>query len=303
MKTSQRSDAEMNTKIFEVVFSPSESTSLDEAVPFYVDNLNPGWRELQAYAEIYRQEKYKTAEVVGVFSPKFAMKAGISVHEFQKFIQNSPSGDVYFINPYPQIAYRSLNVWMQGELAHPGLIDLTKELLNHLNLDYQLLMEKRQGPNILCYCNFWAGTPSFWEKYVGGVLMPIVNFLEGHSESNLVRKLTSKTKYVDPAPFLPFIVERLFSTFLQSTSDIVGVAWKHGIEDIIGKYCLNNFERIMVEGLVEEIDHLDSKGDSAFLPEVYSRMWLNSKLWQQHNDDYYQFVPHPHSGRCLQRSD
>ncbi len=292
----------MRTKVFEVLFSPTASPCLDETVPFFVDNLNPGWRELQAYAEIYRREEYKTADLVGVFSPKFTMKTGISVIEFKRFIQKSSAADVYFINPYPQIAYRSLNAWMQGEIAHPGLIDLANELLNHIGLDYQMLMERRQGPNILCYCNFWVGTPKFWEEYVGGVLMPIVELLESGGEPALIYKILSEAKYVDAAPFLPFIVERLFSTFLQSRSNIMAMAWKHGIDVIIDKCCLNDFERIQVREMAKEIEALDSEGWAAFSPEIIRRMWLNSKLWQQHNEDFYQFVPHPHSGRLLRSS-
>ena len=289
----------MNIKILEVVFSPSASPRLDGAAPFFIDNLNPGWRELQAYAEIYRSGDYKTADLVGVFSPKFSIKAGISVDEFRKFVRKSPAGDVFFINPFPQIAYRSLNVWMQGELAHPGLVNLAKELLSVVGVHCPVEPDVRQGPDILCYCNFWAGTPKFWEEYVGGVLMPIVEFLEVEHDSGLVSHIMSDTAHTVPAPFIPFIVERLFTAFIQSRPSIVSKAWKHDMRDIIENFCLNDFERIMVQGMAEEIDLLDLEGSQAFSSRIRHRMWLNSMLAQQHHDDYYQFVPHPHSGVTL----
>jgi hypothetical protein len=291
----------MHTKIFEVVFSHSASPCLDEAEPFFINNLNPGWRELQAYAEIYRHQEYKSADFVGVFSPKFTLKSKISVKDFRKFVQNYPKSDVIFINPFPQIAYRSLNTWMQGELAHPGLVNLAKDLLVKVGLNNLNLMEKRQGPDILCYCNFWVGTPKFWDDYVGGVLMPIVEFIEGSFGFDLASKVTSDTNHTEQAPFLPFIIERLFSTFLQSRPDIVATSWKHCVGDIVDKYCLNEFERILVRGIATEIDLLDAKGRESFSLDIRRRMLMNSMLSQQHHNDFYSFVPHPHSGYPIRR--
>jgi hypothetical protein len=290
-------------RFFEILINPTSQVTNVGAEGIYINNGNPEWRELQAYAEIYRSGRYKTGDYVGVFSPKFGLKVGITVEEFNRFVEAAPVGcDVSFVNPFPQIGYRSLNVWMQGELAHPGLIALAKDLVAEAKVDCPILPDNRQGPDKLCYCNFWAGAPRFWEEYVGGVLMPIVELLEATHDSSLVSKLMSETTHTVPAPFIPFIIERLFSSFLQARPGMVTRAWRHSISDVIDKYCLNDFERILVRGMKEEVDRLDAEGGDSFSPDICRRMWLNSMLSQQHHDDYYQFVSHPHSGHPIKSS-
>jgi hypothetical protein len=131
--------------------------------------------------------------------------------------------------------------------------------------------------------------------------MPIVEFIEGSFGFDLASKVTSDTNHTEQAPFLPFIIERLFSTFLQSRPDIVATSWKHCVGDIVDKYCLNEFERILVRGIATEIDLLDAKGRESFSLDIRRRMLMNSMLSQQHHNDFYSFVPHPHSGYPIRR--
>lgn len=124
--------------IYEVVTPNAYEVKNRGAVPLYIANKNPEWRELQAYAEVYRLGLHRAADFIGVISPKFAAKTKISVSEFANFVAINRSSDVHFINPFPQIAYWSLNVWMQGEHAHPGIIDAARHLINAARIPLEL---------------------------------------------------------------------------------------------------------------------------------------------------------------------
>ena len=55
-------------------------------------------------------------------------KTGKTGREFIDFIQANPGYDVYFINPFPQNAYYTYNVWVHGDYCHPGLMALAHRL-------------------------------------------------------------------------------------------------------------------------------------------------------------------------------
>ena len=50
---------------------------------------------------------------------------------------------------------------------------------------------------------------------MGGILDPIARFLEAHPGSAEAQAVLEPANYMVDAPFLPFVVERLFSTFLS----------------------------------------------------------------------------------------
>ena len=283
-------------KFHEVIYSRKQIPCLDSSEPIFIKNQNPNWRELQAYVEIYRKKLYIEDELTGVLSPKFSIKSKIKVSEFINFIENSSNADVYFINPCPQNSLYSLNSWVHGEALHPGLLKVAKELLFSIGSKIQINEKIRQGPDVLCYCNFWAGNHKFWNEYVGGVLLPIVEFLEKKSDEVVYKKLHAKTLHTENAVFLPFIVERLFSTFLQQRADIVFKPWKHHKNDILNKYCTTEFERIISEAMINFFFN-NEPTSAAVSGQTANVMELSLKLKVGHDQCSRQIVSHSHSGK------
>ena len=97
------------------------------------------------------------------------------------------------------------------------IVGAGQALLHACGIGWNLEETPRHGPDTMCYSNFWIGGEGFWDDYVGGVLLPIAELLEEQPESDAARTVMTRTRYlgVEPTPFLPFVIERLFSTYLS----------------------------------------------------------------------------------------
>jgi hypothetical protein len=208
-------------------------------------------------------------------------------------VDEYPGGDVYFINPFPQIRYWSYNVWMQGEIAHPGLKNAAIQLLKAAHVSIDIIGTPRQGCEVLAYSNFWVGTPKFWEQYVGAILKPIYKFLLENPNHEATHGVMATTRHTANAPLLPFIIERLFSTYLSFTPGLKTIAYEISENTIINEYCVNDFERLLLSLMKEEVDFADSR--MLFPEQLMIKMNMACQLFQQHHFDYYQLRSHPHA--------
>lgn len=281
--------------IFEPIYAADQTLTCAEFLPLVrAGNSRPEWREFKILIDMYRNGDHLQHDYTGLFSPKFTLKSKISGAKFLEFVQSHADSDVCFINPFPQLAYWSYNVWMQGEQAHPGLIAATQTLLDASGLDWAIADTPRHGPASLAYCNFWVGSRRFWDEYVGGTLLPIANFLEANPSHESARAVMVDTKHTDPAPFLPFIVERLFSTYISLHPELSRSAYPFSTEEI-RDYCINDFEKLLFDRMQEKIGEADASG--VFGSGLVDQMDTVCALWQQHFFDFYATRPHPHTGQ------
>ena len=281
--------------IYEPLYRPGQKLAEPAFRPLRTDsNVHADWREFSLLVEMYRRGVHRQQSFTGLMSPKFRLKTGVGGAQFIEFVHANSEADVCFINPFPHIAYISFNVWMQGEYAHPGLASRAQALLDAAGVKLAIADMPRHGLRLLCYCNFWVGSERFWDTYVGGVLLPVAEFLEKHPESPISQDVLSPTLHLEPAPFLPFIVERLFSSFLsRPTRELTAKA--HPMDPF--KSCLNEFEKDIVASLKDEIDAADQA--ELFSDALKNNMALICGLWQRYNHAYYEHRPHPHSGKPL----
>lgn len=288
-------------RIFEVLYKAEQTLSEPVYSPLVIDNQRPEWRELQAYLHLYQHNvsHWQVEQFTGVFSPKFSQKARISSLDFLAFVQAHADYDVCMINPFPQIAYSAYNVWMQGEYAHPGITQVAQDLLTEVGLPWDLSQTPRQNNQVLAFANFWVAKTRFWHDYIGGVLLPIARFIEQQQQHSVVKKVFSATRHTDEASYLPFIIERLFSTYLSFHPHILVAAYPITYENIQQRYCLNDFERLIVEHMHLEVDEADNAPNAVFSGALRQKMQLVTALRQQHFFDYYVTRPHPHTGRSV----
>jgi len=281
--------------IFEPIYAADQALTCAEFLPLVrVDNSRPEWREFKILIDMYRNGDHLRHDYTGLFSPKFTLKSRISGARFLEFVQSHPDSDICFTNPFPQLAYWSYNVWMQGEQAHPGLTHSTQALLDASGLDWTIADTPRHGPASLAYCNFWVGSPRFWDEYVGGTLLPIADFLEANPSHTAARAVMLDTTHTDPAPFLPFIVERLFSTYISLHPEVSRAAYPFSAQEV-RDYCINDFEKLLFECMRAKVDEADASG--VFGQELVDQMDTVCALWQQHFFDFYAMRPHPHTGQ------
>jgi hypothetical protein len=283
--------------MYEPLYLPGQQLSTDSFLPLHIpDNRAAAWREFRMLVDMYRSGLYRQHVATGLFSPKFALKARISAEQFTRFVDTQSDCEVWFINPFPQLAYWSFNVWMQGEHAHPGLQEAAQSLLDAAGIGWRLDEVPRQGNGTLSYCNFWVGTPSFWDSYIGGVLIPIADFLESNPDHPVARAVMLDTTHTDPAPFLPFIVERLFSTYLSLNAKCKVASYPIAHEEI-ADYCIDDFERLMVRNMQPLVERAEASG--IYDQRLTQQMDFMCAIWQQHFFDVYTQIPHPHTGRLV----
>lgn len=281
--------------IYECLYSAQQEPSLAGAHPLYIANHNPERRELQAYVEAYKRQLYSLQGYTGVFSPKFELKCHVTLDDFVHFASQQHAATCH-INPFPQIAYWSYNVWEQGEIAHPGLTQAAQQLLDAVGIGLQLAATPRHSGHLLAYSNFWVGNTDFWQRYVGQVLVPISDFLDEYPSHPAAIGVLHDTPHTDPAPFLPFIVERLYSTWI-STQPLGIASFPQSAQNIVQGYCNNAFERLLFQQMQAGVDAADANG--LFPIELRQRMTHMCQLFQQHFFDYYAHRPHPHSGNAV----
>lgn len=257
------------------------------------DNSHADWREFRIMVDFYRRGDHKSG-MNGIFSPKFGLKTKVAAKDFLNFCEANRHAEVCLINPFPQIAYYSFNVWTQGEANHPGLTERAHDLLNAAKVDLSIERLGRNSTKNLCYSNFWVGTQSFWERYVGGILDPIARFLESFPDSLTARSVMERTWHTDGAPFLPFIVERLLSSFLASHPDVNVAAFE--LPDV-SNYCLTEFERELTMGIRPIVDAADSL--TSFPPELRKFQELACRLNVMYAQEHFRSNAHPHTGRAV----
>jgi hypothetical protein len=281
--------------IYEPIYMPGQSLSEPAFQPLTIENSDRAeWREFYILVDMYRRGLHRQQLFTGLMSPKFRLKTKITGTQFIDFVRANADADVCFINPFAHLAYICFNVWMQGEASHPGLVLRAQELLDASGIDLRITDVPRHGPAVLCFCNFWVGTEKFWDDYVGGILIPIAEFLEKNPDHSTSRSVLATARYTEPVPFLPFIVERLFSTFLSRPSRKI-IARAYPPDPV--RSCLNEFEKKIVAHRKEVIDAADRQD---IFPDPLRRdMGFICELWQAYNIAYYTDHPHPHTGACF----
>ncbi|SIT36290.1 conserved hypothetical protein [Paraburkholderia ribeironis] len=286
--------------VFEPIYSPDQTLNCAEFLPLVrADNSRPEWREFKILIDMYRNGDHLRHDFTGLFSPKFTLKSKISGAAFLDFVQRHSDSDICFINPFPQLAYWSYNVWMQGEHAHPGLMQAAQALLDASGVSVTIRDTPRHGPKSLAYCNFWVGSQRFWDEYVGRTLLPIADFLEANPSHDAALAVMTDTMHTDPAPFLPFIVERLFSTYISLHPELPCSAYAFGAQEV-HDYCINDYEKLLLDRMRAKIDEADAS--TVFDAALVDQMDLVCALWQKHFFDFYATRPHPHTGQPVHQS-
>ncbi|EEA04145.1 conserved hypothetical protein [Burkholderia sp. H160] len=282
------------TTIYEPLYLDGQTLSEPAFKPLPVDNSQAAWREVRILVDFWRRGGHRAGGFVGIFSPKFGLKTKVPAERFLSFVAGHANADVCLINPFPQLSYYSFNVWMQGEANHPGLMERSQALLDAVEMDWNLSATPRNDARTLSYSNFWVGTEQFWDEYIGGIIEPIARFLEQNPDHDVARSVMDATYHSDPAPFLPFIVERLLSAFLAARADLSVAAYP--IEDV-EPYLTTPCERELVELMKPLVDSADASG--VFSEDLRKMQEHACQFLVLYSKVYYETSAHPHTCRTI----
>lgn len=288
--------ARQSVGIYEPIYINGQTINQASFLPyFHVSNkYYSRWREFRIHIEMYRSRFYERHLFTGLFSPKFELKTRIKGKDFIEFCMCNPDADVVLINPFPHLAYMSFNVWSHAEACHTGIVKIAQQLLSDASIKLVLDIDARHDSSVLSYSSFWCGTRSFWHSFVGEILNPLAIFLEANPNAPSVQNAMQETLHADPAPFLPFITERLFTTYISQKPDLTIASYPLNPYD----YCLHEMELNRLKCIKDEVDIADKY--QMYPPHL--KVSIQDFLLQTfipYHLDYNKNNPHPHYGRII----
>ena len=146
------------------------------------------------------------------------MKTRVSGSVFADFVACQPDVDVSFVNPCRIEPRPFTNIWQQAEVHHPGILGLTQRIFTAVGIDVDLARLEQPREQVL-FCNYWAGTHGFWQTYMA-FCEPIYHHIDTGLDEAYQQLIWSRADREIDSPYVPFIMERLFSTLLALRPDI-----------------------------------------------------------------------------------
>jgi hypothetical protein len=215
----------MNYKIYQVYYKKEQKKFLNpEFFPFdNTSNKRPDLLEYYIFHIGYKKVMSENLSHWGFVSWRWNEKCKIKSQEVIVFIDQNPNQDVYLMNWTPYYESINWNVWSHGESCHSGIISIVLPILKEMGYDEKII-HTIMPRNVFCFSSYFVASKKFWKDYLI-FLKKFKNIVD--NDSALKLQIFKKEKYLDESEMkyhtnyslFPFIVERLFSTFLTINYD------------------------------------------------------------------------------------
>ena len=208
-------------KIFQIHYRAQQTAMLDPAfVPYNnAGDLDP-LLEFNVFRKLWRGAETAGLDYWGALSWKFSQKSGLSGQALLETIEANPGYDAYFCNPHPETEALFHNLWFQGETSHPYFRRLVREVFIAAGLD-ETSIDEFWPARLFASTNYFVARPAFWAEYIPFVEHVVASARDNLSKAGRAMLMSSmadaKGAHAD-ASYMPFIIERLFSTFLQHSA-------------------------------------------------------------------------------------
>ena len=221
-KLAQRARSAVSTssvRIFQIFYEDWHKQLLDPAFePYDNRGVQSELQEFAVFEKIARSEKVRSAKFWGAVSWRFTEKSGLTGKAWLEAIDAHPGHDVYYCNPFAGNEALFHNVWSQGEPSHPSFLTIARAFFEAAGLPLERLTAI-QPSRTFSAANYFAGTSSFWKGYLNFTRRALET-----AEANMPPhiKVALHSGGADPqgfhhrATYVPFIVERLFETYLAT---------------------------------------------------------------------------------------
>jgi hypothetical protein len=197
---------EEQIKVLNSIFTPFNNINGD----------NPELREYIIWNKLYNKH-IDDGSYFGLVSWIWNQKVNLSEEKFRNWIVDNSGYDVYFVDPTLDNAANEINLWVQGDRWHPGLLDFAKKIFPKVGIETPVEEIVYKGDHFAT-SNFFVGNSRFWFKYKKFV----DNFITtAHGDSELRKYMFEdlNTYNGKQIPNFSFIVERLFSLYLFLNPD------------------------------------------------------------------------------------
>lgn len=206
----------MNVKLFQICFEKRQLSIVDNLLtPFdNTENKFPELREYHNFKRLLDEGHTKDLDLWGAFGPRWQGKLRYNSQDIFNTIEKNSGYDVYLFNHARVVTALTYNVWEHGETAHPGIRIVAEEMLSRMGYDKQVAKALMTEKNT-CYCSYFIATNEFWKEYLD-FLTKAKDVLDSLEDGKIKDAYLSSANYERDKELnlFPFIIERLFSTFL-----------------------------------------------------------------------------------------
>ena len=174
--------------------------------------------EFGVFKRLYGDGSFEGADYFGALSWRFAEKTGLTGQALIEVVRSNPDVDLFYMNPFPHNEAIHQSLWLQGETAHPGFLEVCTAFFEAAGLEptdmYRLLPSSE-----FSVCNYFVARPAFWKAYI-----PFVKRCLEKADAGMPPELCKKMHSAEGdwkgihkgATYVPFIIERLLPLFLKS---------------------------------------------------------------------------------------
>lgn len=149
--------------LYQIYYDQNSKAALDRGF-LPLDNTaqeRPDWREYYPIRKYLLGNRLQEGAYYGFFSWRLAEKTGLTSADIQTFIKANLDADVAVFCPtFDQSAF-FLNVFEQGNLWHPGLMEVAQRFVDDLGLVVDLRTLVMDSTNTV-FANYFAAKRPFW---------------------------------------------------------------------------------------------------------------------------------------------
>ena len=200
----------MNLYPYQSYYLEDQIKFLDSSfIPYNnLENSQPQLRELPMWRKLYNKHM-STDAYWGLLSWRWSQKTTVPPVQFKQWILSNPGYDVYHLDPFAHLSNQFPNLWVQGDMWHPGMMNFAQKLFAKLGINTPI-SEYKYYPDEFGTCNYFVGNDKFWSSY-----MKFINTCLDYCESD-----SSMSSYLYNeggqynglfVPNFSFVIERLFS--------------------------------------------------------------------------------------------
>lgn len=200
----------MNLQIYQAYYKQEQIPHLDPAFITYDNTINaqPHLREYPMWQKLYEKHKDSDAHW-GLMSWLWFEKTKLSSEIFKDWILENPGYDVYHIDPFADLPHQYKNIWIQGNVWCPGMVDFCNGLFPKLGIETRV-EDFYNAPIDFATCNYFVGNSKFWTNYLD-FLDKCLKICADDPDLNDYIYVKGGTYNGHFVPNFPFVVERLFS--------------------------------------------------------------------------------------------
>jgi hypothetical protein len=224
------------TFVYQVAYNEESLSKVRESGFRVLDNMKnerPDWYEYWPIRNFLLSTQLDDEKWYGFFSPRFQEKTGLNASKVIDIIENIYSKnsdfDVILFSPQPDMGAYFINVFEQGEMFHPGHMNIAKDTFKSIGIDApieSMVMDSRQ----VVFSNYFVAKPAFWRKWFE-ISENIFDMAECRDHP-MYAALNSGANYREGSQQKVFVVERIASLILtinqewkSVSADTFSFAW------------------------------------------------------------------------------